>query len=50
MGGSMIERIHGWLRKPYSDDMDALHWVLFLGLVLIITFLWSRIMAHLTAE
>jgi hypothetical protein len=30
-----MDRVLAWLKKPYSDDMDALHWFLFLGLVAI---------------
>lgn len=36
-----------WLAQPYSEDMSALHWFLFLGLLIALTFLWSQILRHL---
>lgn len=45
----MITRILEWLKHPYQVDMDAAHWFYFLGLVLVVIFLWSRIL-HLITE
>lgn len=44
--GGTIERFAAWMRRPFSGDMDAVHWFLFLGLILIAVFLWSRIMHY----
>ncbi len=44
--GGLMTRFTAWVKKPFSGDMDALHWFLFLGLVLVAVFLWSRIMFY----
>lgn len=33
----------GWLKKPYSDDMDVIHWVLFIGLFVIVGAAWAHL-------
>lgn len=40
----LLTRLFAWVRRPFSTDMDAMHWFLFFGLVLCISFLWSRIL------
>lgn len=45
--GGVISRMSAWLRRPFSGDMDATHWFLFLGLILVIVFLWSRILHYI---
>lgn len=32
-----------WLKKPYSDDMSVTQWFLFLGLLGVLSWLWSRV-------
>lgn len=32
----------GWLKKPYDADMDIWHWILFIGLILIISAAWKH--------
>jgi hypothetical protein len=36
-----MDRVLSWLKKPYSDDMDVIHWVLFIGLITIIGMAWA---------
>lgn len=36
-----------WWRQPFSADMSAPHWFLFVGLVLVIMALWQMILLHL---
>ena len=43
----LIPRFAAWMKKPFSGDMDATHWFLFFGLMLAITFLWSRILHYI---
>ena len=45
---SVLGRIFNWVRHPFKSDMGAGGWVLFLGLILIAVFFWSRVMAHVT--
>lgn len=35
-----------WLKKPFSTDMDALHWFLFFGLFIAISIGWSFVLSH----
>jgi hypothetical protein len=46
LDGGLFGQITGWIKRPFTGDMDALHWFLFLGLVLCSAFLWSRIMFY----
>lgn len=36
-----------WLSQPYSEEMDAFHWFLFLGLLTAIVIAWNIILYHL---
>ena len=38
------QRIRDWLAKPYDDDGDVFNWFLFIGLIAVIGWLWSRIL------
>lgn len=44
VNGGLYTRFTAWLKHPFSTGMDAWHWVLFLGLALIVVFLWTRIL------
>lgn len=44
--GGLITRITAWLRAPFAANMDATHWFLFFGLILVIVFMWSRILHY----
>lgn len=43
----MLETLKDWARRPYNDDMDALHWFLFLGLLGAISVLWALILGSI---
>jgi hypothetical protein len=36
-----------WLSQPFSEDMPASHWFLFIGLLIVIVALWNVILFHL---
>lgn len=36
-----------WLSSPYADEMDALHWFYFLGLLIVLSALWGFILRTL---
>lgn len=36
-----------WLSEPYQDDADAMHWFLFIGLIIVSTLAWTFILKHL---
>lgn len=35
--------ISKWLAKPFDSNGNALNWFLFVGLLLVIIFAWSRV-------
>jgi len=44
----MWDQITAFWKQPFSADMDALHWFLFLGLVIVIAFAWRNlILSHI---
>jgi hypothetical protein len=49
MVSTFWDDVKQWARAPYSDNMNALHWILFLGFMLCITFLWSRVIRSILA-
>ena len=45
--GGLVTRMTAWIKKPFSSDMDAMHWFLFFGLIIVISFLWSRVLFYI---
>lgn len=43
----MMENVKDWLKQPFNVEMDAAHWALFLGLLLVFAGLWHRVLKHL---
>lgn len=43
----MIDDFKNWLSRPFSSDMDALHWFYFFGLILVVGFAWGMILKHI---
>ena len=39
-----MESFIQWWRRPFNSEASATGWFLFTGLVLVIIFLWSRIL------
>jgi len=46
--GTVWDEFTGWLKKPFDPDMDALHWFLFFGLLIVIAGLWRILLVHVT--
>lgn len=44
---TFISDVKRWASKPYDDNMSAVSWVLFIGFVGAVTFLWSRVIARI---
>lgn len=40
------DNFKGWLQSPYQEDMDALHWFYFFGLLIAIGVAWRLILHH----
>lgn len=36
-----------WLKRPFREDGNVIDWFLFLGLLMALSFLWSRIIARI---
>lgn len=43
----MWENFKDFLGRPYSDDMTALDWFWFLGLIIVLSALWAIILGHI---
>jgi hypothetical protein len=43
----MLGTFQDWLKQPFRLEMDALHWALFAGLMIVIIILWNRILSHM---
>lgn len=47
----MIEKIWNgiekWLKQPFNERGSVIDWFLFMGLLIAISFLWSRIIARI---
>ncbi len=43
----MLDDLKSWAQHPFSTDMDALHWFLFLGLLIAISVLWGLILSSI---
>jgi len=46
--GNIWTGFKNWLAKPFSTDMDAFHWFLFFGLLIVISVGWTFILRHTT--
>ncbi len=40
----MLSTFQSWLARPFSTDQDALHWFLFVGLILVTMILWGMVL------
>lgn len=40
----MLEDFKAWYKQPFSADMSAAHWFLFLGLLIVLATLWGMIL------
>jgi len=39
-----------WLKRPFSQDMDAQHWAMFIGFFLVLMILWKYVLAHIVGN
>lgn len=45
----MWDRFKTWATEPFSADMTAAEWFLFIGLIIVIIGFWNIILYHLTS-
>lgn len=43
----MWDDFRTWAARPFSQDMDALHWFYFMGLLIAISVAWGLILGSL---
>lgn len=43
----MWQEFKSWAAAPYQDDMDALHWFYFFGLLIVIAAAWGFILREI---
>lgn len=43
----VVSKFYEWLKRPYSEEMSAIGWFMFMGLLLVIGFMWSTIVRKL---
>lgn len=46
----MWDSFKNYIRQPFSADMSAFGWFLFIGLLIIIAIGWNAILSHITRE
>jgi hypothetical protein len=49
MINSFWSDVKNWAKAPYNDNMNVIHWVLFLGFMLCVTYLWTRVIRSILA-
>lgn len=50
MNGSISSRVSAWFKSPYDDHMSVAGWFAFLGMLAILTWLWSRVLRTLAGN
>lgn len=45
----MLTGFKDWLKQPFESNMDAWHWFLFIGLLIVITAVWHMILDHVVS-
>jgi hypothetical protein len=40
----MFTKIQSWLAKPFNEQMSAVDWVLFLGLLFAASIFWTQVL------
>jgi hypothetical protein len=45
--GSFTDEFKKWASQPFSEDMPASHWFLFIGFIVILIIAWNIILYHL---
>lgn len=42
-----LSHVKSWLAKPFNEDMSAVQWALFVGLILVILVMWRIVLHHI---
>lgn len=46
----LISRVNNWMAHPFNAQGTVLDWFLFLGVICIAAFLWSRVIREIEIE
>jgi hypothetical protein len=46
----ILGAVFGWLAHPFNTSGSAFNWVLFVGLLIVITWFWLRILDAIVSE
>jgi hypothetical protein len=44
----LMTQIMGWVKQPFSEKMDLVHWLLFTGLLITMAIFWTRVLRNIT--
>ncbi len=47
MLGTFIADVKHWLKQPYNENGNLIDWFLFIGLMVVSTYLWSRVIRRI---
>lgn len=50
MFDGFLANAKAWWDHPFKEDGSVIDWFLFLGLILIIAWLWSRVIVRITGQ
>ena len=42
-----LDDVKRWAKQPYNENGDVVDWILFFGLVVAATFLWTRVIRRI---
>jgi hypothetical protein len=48
--GGLVNSVMGWFQHPFMTSGSAFNWFLFVGLLIVISWLWHVILLKLTEE
>jgi hypothetical protein len=46
----MWEDVKAWFERPFNSNGNVLNWVLFLGLIIIIVWMWNTVLWKFSSE
>lgn len=47
MFDAILADFRKWFSQPFSTTMSGSGWIYFIGFLLVVIFLWSRVLSHL---
>lgn len=44
----VLSNLSAWAAQPFSEDMDATSWALFVGFLVVLSILWALVIHRIT--